>query len=284
LRDYDWPVHRAPLAVVVGACALAAAACGERGEPVGPAAELYPLTVTADEQELAIPAPPQRIVVLRGAEALVGALGLGARVVGDGVSAEEVGSLRPDLVVAPSATDEAAQSRAAAGGAPLYLTPDTSITEVERAITQLGLIAAEPATARRQVREVERRRQLVAQRLRGAPRVTVFVDVGRRSGAGDNTLIGDLVREAGGTNVVATAAEGTFGIDELARTNPRVYIATSDSGTTLRSLRRDPRTRKLAAVRLGNVVVVDTRLLEPGAGIGRGLEALARALHPEAFD
>lgn len=275
---------RAPLAVVVGACALVGAACSQRAEPVGPAAELYPLTVTSGEQELTIPAPPRRIVVLHGAEPLVDGLGLGARVIGDGVSADEVRSLRPDLVVAPSATDEAAQSRAASGGAPLYVTPDTSITEVERAITQLGLIVAEPATARRQVRDIERRRQLIARRLRGMPRVAVFVDVGAHAGAGDNTLIGDLVREAGGANVAGTASVGTFGIDDLVRANPRVYIATSGSGTTLRSLRDDPRTRKLAAVRSGNVVVVDTRLLEPGAGIGRGLEALARALHPDAFD
>ncbi len=251
---------------------------------MGAAAELYPLTVVADEQELTIAAPPQRIVVLRGAETIVAALELGARVAGNGVAADDAVSLRPDLVVAPSTTGDAAQSHAAAGGAPLYVTPDTSVSEVERAITQLGLIVAEPVAARRRVREVEQARRRVARRLQGAPRVTVFVDVGKGAGAGDNTLIGDLVREAGGVNVVGTASAGTFGVDELVRANPRVYIATSDSGTTLRTLRADPRTRKLGAVRRGNVVVVDSRLVAPGARLGQGLEALARAIHPDAFD
>ena len=50
--------------VAVLACALTAAACGERSEPVGAAAELYPLTVTTEDRPLTIPAPAKRIVVI----------------------------------------------------------------------------------------------------------------------------------------------------------------------------------------------------------------------------
>ena len=41
-------------------------------------------------------------------------------------------------------------------------------------------------------------------------------------------------------------------------------------------------TRKLGAVRSGRVFIVESRLLEPGPSIGRGLEQLAEALHPGA--
>ena len=53
-------------------CALLATACGERSEPVGAAAELYPLTVTTEDRPLTIRAPARRIVVLDGgAEAIL---------------------------------------------------------------------------------------------------------------------------------------------------------------------------------------------------------------------
>jgi ABC-type Fe3+-hydroxamate transport system substrate-binding protein len=51
----------------------------------------------------------------------------------------------------------------------------------------------------------------------------------------------------------------------------------------LKQLRKGPRTRKLEAVRTGRVVTIDDRLLTPGPGVGAGLVAVARALHPDAF-
>ena len=102
-----------------------AAACGERSEPVGAAAELYPLTVTTEDRPLTIPAPAKRIVVLDGgAEAILEAIGAGDRVVGSSVKVEDLPELRPDLVVAPSGTDEQTLSQADAAGAPVYVTPD----------------------------------------------------------------------------------------------------------------------------------------------------------------
>ena len=86
------------------------------------------------------------------------------RVVASNVAVADLEGLRPDLVVAPSTTSEKALSQAAAAGAPVYVTPDTSITEIERAITQLGLIVAEPSAARRLVRGIEQRRQRVRRR------------------------------------------------------------------------------------------------------------------------
>ena len=65
--------------------------------------------------------------------------------------------------------------------------------------------------------------------------------------------------------------------------NPDVYVAVAPEGPTLKQLRKGPRTRKLKAVRAGRVVTIDESLLSPGPGIGAGLLALARALHPDAF-
>ena len=264
-------------ATLGGGLVLLASGCGERAEPVGVQTDLYPVTITAaDDRAFTIRAPAKRIAVLnRGTRAILAALGVDARIGGV--------DNRPDLVVAPSATDSATLSQIAAEGVAVYVMPDTSVREVERAITQLGLITAEPAAARRLIRDIERRRAVVAARLRGLSRQSVFVDLGRFTTASDQTLVGDLLREAGGRNVAAqTTGGGSFDVKDLVAHSPGVYIATSDSGVSLATLRKHPEARLIGAVRSGRVVVVDSRLLEPGPAIGRGLERLAEALHPGA--
>jgi iron complex transport system substrate-binding protein len=112
----------------------------------------------------------------------------------------------------------------------------------------------------------------------------VFVDTGFFTTVSDQSLVGDLIREARGRNVAGQQEDaGPVELRELAELNPRVYIATSDSGTTLRDLRRKAGTRKLPAVRRGRFAIVDAALLEPGPRVGDGLVAIARALHPDAF-
>lgn len=268
-------------AALILACGLVAVGCGERSEPVGPAEELFPVTVATAERPLTIPSPPRRIVVLEGgSESILAALD--APVVASNVAVADLEALRPDLVIAPSATTDRALSRAAAVGAPVYVMHDTSITEVERAITQLGLIVAEPSAARRLVRGIERQRQRLGRRLRGTPRTTVFVDFGDRLTASDNTLVGDLIRETRGRNVGGGIPEGLpVPIGELLALDPEVYV--SVGGPTLKQLQRDTRTRRLRAVRSGRVHVVDERLLSASPALAQGLDRLARALHPDAF-
>ncbi len=270
--------------VAVLACVLLATACGERSEPVGAPIELYPLTVTNQDRPLTIPAPAKRIVVLDGgAEAILEAIGAGDRVIGSSVDVADLPGLRPDLVVAPSDTDEKTLSQADAAGAPVYVTPDRSVTEIERAITQLGLIVAEPSAARRRVRDIERHRQRVNRLLRGARPTTVFIDRGGFTSASDSSLIGDLIREAHGRNVAGDVPDGlNLTVRQLLARDPEVYVTVAGAGATLKQLRRGLRTKKLQAVRNGRVVTIDERLLMPGPSIGVGIDALARALHPDA--
>jgi ABC-type Fe3+-hydroxamate transport system substrate-binding protein len=268
-------------AALILACGLIAVGCGERSEPVGPAEDLFPLTITTADRSLTIPSPPRRIVVLEGgSESILEALR--APVVASNVAVSDLEGLRPDLVVAPSTTRETELSKAAAAGAPVYVTQDTSIAEIERAVTQLGLIVAEPSAARRLVRRIEQSRQRLRRLLRGRPRTAVFVDFGRRETASDNTLVGDLIREARGRNVGGDTPEGIpVPVDELVGLDPEVYV--SVGGPTLRQLRKGVRTRQIRAVKSGRVHVIDKRLLSATPAIAQGLDRLARALHPDAF-
>ena len=281
------------LALAAAACALllGATACGERAEPTGETAPLYPVTVqSANDRPVVAKKPAARIAVLDApAETILDELGVGGRVVfhapPNQVDFAKLRRSRPDLVVASETADLRTLSRAARfTGAQVYTTPGDSIHQVEHAITQLGLLTGSPLAARRLVRRIETERRRVDTRLARVPSVSVFVDTGFFTTVSDQSLIGDVIREAHGTNVAGDNADGgPVDTSELRQLDPDVYLATSDTDLTLQDLRKNPQTRRLRAIKNGRFAVADAVLLEPGPNIGEGLAQVARLLHPDAF-
>ena len=279
---------RVAAAVLAAAFVLGATACGERSEPTGADAHLYPVTITTGDRPISIERPAQRIAVLdQTSEQLVRAVGAGKRIVAvtPSVSVAFLRRRRPDLIVASDTVDEQALSRAAAAThADVYAAPGDSIRQVERAVTQLGLLTGEPVRARAVVRRIERKRHAIDTALAHVPAVNVFVDTGLMTTVPDQSLIGDVLSEAHARNVAGDdAAAGPVNPVDLARLDPDIYVVTADTMTTLADLRRNPATRRLRAVREGRFVVLDQDLLVPGPRIGDGLDQVARLLHPDAF-
>jgi iron complex transport system substrate-binding protein len=277
---------RVAAAVLAAAFVLGATACGERSEPTGADAPLYPVTITTDDRPIAIEKPARRVAVVDApSEELVRALG--ARMVGNAptIAVESLRQLKPDLIVASDTVDERALSRAAAAThAEVYSVTGDSIRQVERAITQLGLLTGTPVRARALVRRIEGKRRAVDTALTRVPMVSVFIDTGLMTTVPDQSLIGDVLNEAHARNVAGDdAAAGPVNPADLARLDPDVYVVTADTMTALADLRRNPATRKLRAVREGRFVVLDENLLVPGPRIAEGLEQVARLLHPDAF-
>jgi iron complex transport system substrate-binding protein len=281
-------LHPATLSVLL---LLAATACGERSEPTGPTADIYPVTVqSANDRPVVVTEPARRIAVLdRPAEAILDELGTGTRIVmrtpAGRIDFTALRRSHPDLIVASGEADLRDLSRAASvTRAQVYTAPGDSIRQVEHAITQLGLLAGRPVAARALVRGIEAQRQKVDARITHAPLVSVFVDTGFFTTVSDQSLIGDVIREARGINVAgATAESGPVDVADLRQLDPHVYLAMSDTGLTLMDLRRNPGTRKLRAIRNGRFAVANADLLQPGPRIGEGLAEVARLLHPNAF-
>jgi len=279
---------RVTAVICVAALLAGATACGERSEPTGADAGLYPVTITTGDRPITISKPAERIAVLDTAsEEIVSRLGAGNRIVATtpSVAVDVLRRAKPDLIVASDSVDERDLSRAAAAThAKVYLAPGDSIRQVERAITQLGLLTGTPVRARQLVRTIERKRQAVDTALAGRPLVGVFVDTGLMTTAPDQSLIGDVIREARARNVAGDDAEaGPVDPGRLAQLDPDVYAVTSDTKTTLADLRQNPQTRRLRSVRNGRFVVFDADLLVPGPRIGDALEQVAHLLHPNAF-
>jgi ABC-type Fe3+-hydroxamate transport system substrate-binding protein len=277
---------------------LVAAACGERSEPTGPDTDLYPVTVPSANggKPLVVRTPARRIAVIAPTvKRILDDLGAGKTVAGmpltqnKSVDVGRLRALRPDLVVASSTTDDQtlAQAARAVRGVPVYQAPDDSIRGVEETITDLGVITAHQTAASRLIREIEAKRDTVRSHLRRTRTVPVFLttaffkSLATFQTVSDQSLAGDLLREAGGTNVAGNSTE--MGVGQLLRLDPRWIIATSDSGTTLALLNRGRTTKKLAAVKAGRFATVDSRLLQPGPEIGAALLELAGRLHPDAF-
>lgn len=287
---------RLALALVLGAVmlALGGTACGERSEPTGATVRLYPVTVSrSGAPPIVLDSEPPRVAAVTPpavgvVHALVGGKGERPAVLDqpDKIDVDELRSFKPALIVASAQADQTELEQASrATKAPVYVFPGDSIGDVEHGITDLGLLLGRELKARKLVGEIESPRRFVQKRVAKLKKPSVFVDTGFFVTVPPNSLTGQLVDEAGGHNVAGiNVSASPFDLGRLARLNPDVYLATSDSGTTLRDLRKGPRTRKLKAVRNGRFAIVQARLLEPGPRIGAGLLVIARVLHPGALE
>jgi ABC-type Fe3+-hydroxamate transport system substrate-binding protein len=272
---------------------LAGTACGERKEPTGATVRIYPVTVQgAGERPTVLRAAPHRIVALgSGPRRILRALGLEKRVakVNDElVGLQLVGEIRrahPDLIVASEDADPLDLARAsAATHAAVYVEPGESLDGVERGIDDIGLLSGRPVAARHLSAAIARARRRVAARLSGYPQVSVFVDLGSFGTVGSRTLLGDLVSEARGKDIAGPAPEqGPFPLGQLVKADPDVYLATSESGTTLASLRQNRVTKRLQAVRKGRFGILSSKLAVPGPSVASALVDVAKILHPDAF-
>jgi iron complex transport system substrate-binding protein len=298
------PGRLLPLALVVAALPLAG--CGERSEPLGELPQQYPVTVGGGgDRATTLESRPLRVVALDpGSAGLLAALGTGSRLVGvpatarvprspavvvspnGQVDVEAVVELEPDLIVSTPAVDQLdvglAERRS---GAALYVQPDTSVDDLLRGTLELGFLVGEPVRARQLAARIRSQVEAVEAKVAGEPTVSVFVDTGFFITIPERSLLGDLIRRAGGRSV-AGAAPGPdpFPPARLRELDPDVYVATSQSRVTLDQLRADARTAGLAAVRTGRFTVVPSELvLRPGPRVGRALLRIARALHPDAF-
>jgi iron complex transport system substrate-binding protein len=267
-------------AIALCALALSATACGERSEPTGATVSLYPVTVgDAAGVTTKLDAPPRRILAVGGdMAATLRALGAGKQVVA--TTNGPVGNRRPDLVAVWSSNPEAS---AIAHDSHVYVASDRTIGDVQRSLADLGVLTGHPLRGSALAGRVDRSVRQARERLQRVKPVSTFLDTGFFTTAPRGSLVDQMITAAGGRNVGATSsANSPVDVSRLRSLDPRYYLATSGSGTTLRSLRRDRATARLSAVRAGRFAVIRSALLQPGPNVGAGVAAIARVLHPNA--
>lgn len=286
-----------------------------------PAAAAFPVTLTDDAaREIRLEAPPERIVslapsnteivcTLDACDRLVGVTDfddyppevteIDEVVIQAQVDVERVVAAEPDLVLAagneltPTSVIEQLDGL---GLTVLVLYPET-LEEVYADIELLGQALGDPAAAEASIEEMEDRVIAVTEAVDGTRRprtlYEVFFAEGATYTAGEGSFIASLL-ELAGAQPITGDAQGLLSAEELVEADPELILlgtasydpALADAETALETVRARPGWAELTAVVEGRVVpylddIVTTR---PGPRIVDGLEALARAIHPDRFD
>ncbi|MHC5037639.1 MAG: ABC transporter substrate-binding protein [Planctomycetota bacterium] len=258
-----------------------------------------------------VPAYPTRIVSLLPSvtEALF-RLGAGERVVGvttncnrppeartrekagsyTGPLPEKILALQPDLVLVGMVGRKEPIYRLREIGTCIFVLPDmNNFSEIREGYLLLGKLIGAQKKARRDLRQVEARLAEVRRRLAGRKPVGTFVEVGVRPlfTAGQGSMIDDILRHAGATNVAATLGNAYFRVDteQVLSLNPEAVLVTTMDGIPDENRKRWLRFRSLAAARAGRVFVMNADDLcrpDPFA-FATAVETVAKLLHPDAF-
>lgn len=309
------------LLLALNACASSPQATPSDALPTARPPAAFPLTLTDDAgREVSLEASPERIVSLAPSNTeIVCALDACDRIVGvtdfddypadiadvpkiviqTQVDLERLVAAEPDLVLAagneltPSSVIEQIDGL----GIPVLVLYPESLAEVYADIELVADALDRRADADRLVDDMRRRVAAVEAAVEGAetPRTLyeIFHSEGTTYTAGEGSFIASLL-ELAGADPVTGDAEGVMEAEELVAADPElILLGTASYDPTIATpeaalevLRARPGWGELTAVRGGNVVpyledIVTTR---PGPRIVDGLEALARAIHPDRFD
>jgi iron complex transport system substrate-binding protein len=299
------------LLLALAACAAPASAPPSSPQPTPP------LTLTDDAGRVVqIPAQTARIVSLAPSNTeIVCALHACDRVVGvtdfdnyppevahrdkvviaAQVDVEKVVAADPDLILAAGneLTPSTVIERLARLGYPVLTLYPESLDEVYGDIALVGRAIEETDAATALVDQMRQRVDAVSHAVAGAERPRTFYEVSVFEGviytAGKGSFLASLIDLAGGEPVTGDARSTSIGLEQLVTADPQLIIlgdSSYDATITPASLAARPGWGEMSAVREARVVpypndIVTTR---PGPRIVDGLEALARIIHPEAFD
>lgn len=284
-------------------------------------ADAYPVTLTDDAgRELVLAAEPERIVSLAPSNTeIVCALDACDRLVGvtdfddyppevadvddvvinATVDVELVVAAEPDLVLAAGneLTPSAVIGQLEDLGLPVLVLYPETLDEVYADIELVGAALDRGDEADALVDGMQARVEDVVDAVADAdvrPRTLyeVFHAEGTTYTAGDGSFLASLLELAGATPVTGDA-QGAIGTEDLVAADPELILlgtasydpTLADPASALAAVAARPGWGDLSAVRDGAVVpyledIVTTR---PGPRIVDGLEALARAIHPERF-
>jgi len=208
---------------------------------------------------------------------------------------ESMVALEPDLVLAGDIqTPELVQSIEDLGLKVFYINNPASLEEMLETIRTIGVISGHGAEADQVVGSLEARIQAVDDTLAeiDAP-VTLFYELDASDPAkpytpGPGSFYSHLIQRAGGENIGdELGTEWAQASVEFLLVKDPQYIILGDAmwGVTPEAVAARPGWDALSAVQAGRVLPFDDNLM---ARIGPrqvdGLEALARLLHPQAFE
>jgi iron complex transport system substrate-binding protein len=263
-------------------------------------------------REVALAAPPARIVSLvPSVTEILYALGAEARLVGvtdfcdyppaarakasvGGMvnpNLEAIVALKPDLVIATTEGNrEETFAQLKRLGVPTYLVAAHRVRDVADLIARLGALTASEPAAGALLARIERRVAAVTRAVASLPRLRVLYVLWPEPliVPGREAHVTELIRLAGGESVTAGEADAypRYSLESAVAKAPDVILlANHGANTGPIDETKWRRLTSLPAVRTGRLHRVDGNLVHRyGPRVVEGLEQIARAIHPEAFE
>jgi iron complex transport system substrate-binding protein len=281
-----------------------------------PSAAAYPLTLTDDAgRQVTLPAEPERIVSLAPSNTeIVCALDACDRLVGVTdfddypaevadipdvvifavVDIELVVDADPDLILAAGneLTPSAVITELTDLGYPVLVLYPESLDEVLENIELIGEAISARDQAAALMADMEDRIQAVIEALAGATPPRTFYEVGVFEGAiytaGEDSFLASVITVAGGDPITGDPLTTSIALEDLLVADPELILlgdAAYDPSVTPESVAARQGWGGISAVQNGQIVVMlrDPVITRPGPRIVDGLEALARAIHPDRF-
>lgn len=285
--------------------------------PSASAAAAFPVTLTDDAgREVTLESEPLRIVSLAPSNTeIVCALGACDRLVGvtdfddyppevadvdhvvisAQVDVERVRAAEPDLVLAAGNefTATTVIEQLTDLGMPVVTLYAASLEEVYVDIRLVGEAIGASAEADAIVAEMEADAAAVVEAVSGAAPPRTFYEVSYFEGtiytAGEDSFLASLIELAGGDPITGDPQSFAIELEDLVAADPELILlgdASYDPSITAESVAARAGWGEMAAVRDGRIVPVadDVIITRPGPRIVEGLEALARAIHPDRFE
>lgn len=276
-------------------------------------ASVSPAALFTDDlgRRVALERTPQRIVALAPSvtETLY-FLGLGERVVGvtefssyppEAAQRPKVGSyvnlnperiigLAPDLAIATAdGNPPAVLDLLTRAGVPVFILDPRNIRQVVETLIRVGELCGVRDRASTLAGELSQRIDRVVAKTAGRDKPVVFLQVNLKPimAANKDTFLHDLIRLAGGLNMTRDepATYPRIGLEAVIRGRPEVILISSmaRNGAFAEARRQWLKWPLIPAVKNGRVHLIDSDLTDRASPrIVRGLEILARHIHPDA--
>lgn len=211
------------------------------------------------------------------------------------VDIEKVVKADPQLILAGGngLTPQAVIDQLAGLGYPVLVLYPRDLEALHADIQLVGQAINAEAAVTELLTDMRAREQAIADLVAETERPRTFYEVGVFQGtiytAGADSFLASLIEMAGGDPILGDALSTAIQLEDLVAADPQLILlgdAAYDASITPESVAARAGWEAMSAVREGRVVVVaeDPVISRPGPRVVDGLEALARAIHPELFE
>jgi len=269
---------------------------------------IFPLTVTDDSyREVTFTVPATRVVSLAPANTeIVYALGVFDRMVGvttfDDYPAEvanvakvgdfttpnleAIAAARPDLILVTGGVQADVLGKLQGLGAKVLVIDPKDIDGVFNGIDVVSRALGVPASGAEVTAKMRSDLAYIRAAVSAEPTVSAFIEIGWNPlyTAGPGTLLDDVLRQAGGANVVTQKGYVGYSVEQLVKDQPSFYLGTRSSIGDTATVATRPGYSALAAIANDDVFSLDDDLVSrPGPRIVEGVREVAKILHPDVF-